>query len=121
MEILLFGVGMIIALVILTLFVVGTILALTYIFAALIIGYNQSRGRWLLAILKTRGYEWMSLSQAEQLVWSVGLRARRLPPWEQVGVIPGCKPENIMALTAVARLLPRRAPLLQRSSRKTND
>ena len=61
----------------------------------------EIRNHALLAALKMRGYHWMERKDARQL-WSIcGERAFKLPPWDDVGLMPGVAEGNIGSLVTV--------------------
>lgn len=68
-------------------------------------GMGAVRAVALHPALQERGYHWMTPAQARELWELCGEAAFRLPPWEEVGTLPGITEGDIAALARVIQLL----------------
>lgn len=67
--------------------------------------------------LHAKGYTWLTTEMALKLYRAAGSRARRLPPWEEVGIIPGCSgKKRLETVIMLAKLLPKRRRKIRRAT-----
>ncbi len=59
------------------------------------------RASVLRRALMARGYTWLTLWQAEWLVVSLGRGAWRIPPYDELGAVPGVDPDKVESIAQV--------------------
>ena len=63
------------------------------------------RAPYIYVALRHRGYDWLTFLQARELWELVGSAALRLPPWSDVGTVPGVSEGNMESIGELASLL----------------
>ena len=67
-------------------------------------GAGAVRGVTLRSTLQQRSYDWLTGDEARRLWELCGEQAFKLPPWEEVGILPGVSAGDLGSLKAVLRL-----------------
>jgi len=82
------------------------VLTIPVVFLVLVISivrgsFNRTRGKKLQDELRHRGYTWLTLDDARLLYQELGKRAWQIPPYEELGVVPGVEEGCVETLLEV--------------------